>query len=303
MITLLTGANSFEIERFLTTIIDGFSGDVEKYQGSELVVEQLPDLLMGVSLFATKRMIVIKNLSENKSVWKAFSDWMDRISDDIDLILVDYAIDRRTATYKKIKQTIKVRDFASWTDRDVMIAEKWVINESKKMGFELDRKFAQFLINHVGVDQWQLFYAIEKLSLVDEISIDVIKNIIDSNPTENVFNLFETAINGDVDSLNQKIKNLQQTEDVYKLFGLLSAQVFQLVAIANVKNDEYVAVDFNIPKFVIQKMSAVSKKIGNNGIKKIVNIFVQAEVDMKTSTVDPWLVLQTALLKVGQLGR
>ena len=66
MITLLIGENSFEIERALAKIAVAFDGQAEKMDGSELETKQDPDLLMGRTLFAAKRLFIIKSLSDNQ---------------------------------------------------------------------------------------------------------------------------------------------------------------------------------------------------------------------------------------------
>src|ERR1035437_6433304 len=100
MITVLIGENTFEIQRALDLIARDFDGKVEKIDGSNLQLSQLPDILMGVSLFAMSRTVVIRNLSENRAVWPVFGDWLSKISDDIHLILAESKPDKRTATYK-----------------------------------------------------------------------------------------------------------------------------------------------------------------------------------------------------------
>ncbi len=301
MITLLIGENSFEIERALKEISDNFDGIVEKINTKELNVAQLPDILMGVSLFATKRTIVIRNLSENKTVWTALGDWLPKISDDIHLILIEPKPDKRTVTYKALKKCATVKEFQPWSDRDYVTAEKWVVSEAKKLGFDLDKKCAQTIVQRVGVDQWQLFYALEKLSLVDDISIDVIKDIIDANPVENVFNLFETALRGDLDDLKQMLWTLEQTEDVYKLSALLSSQAFQLAAIISATSGDNVAKDFGIHPYVVSKLTPIAKKFGKSGVSKIISIFTEVDDDMKLSRADPWLLIERALVKVANI--
>ena len=69
MITLLMGDNSFEIERALAEIADNFDGVAEKIDGSQIQLSQLPDLLMGVSLFSSARLVVIRDLGQNKAIW------------------------------------------------------------------------------------------------------------------------------------------------------------------------------------------------------------------------------------------
>jgi DNA polymerase-3 subunit delta len=301
MITLLIGENSFEIERTLAEITNGFAGDVEKIDSGKLQLAQLPDILMGISLFATNRVIIIRNLSENKPIWSVFGDWISRISDDIHLVLIESKPDKRTSTYKSLKDNVVIREFQSWTDRDVAKAEKWVIAEAKGQGFSVDAKSAQLLVRRIGVDQWQLFHALEKLALVDFISADVINNVIEPNLSENVFELFETSLRGDIKTLKSMLRILEQSEDVFRLFALLSTQVFQLTAVMSAEKSDNVTKDFGIHPYVVQKLEVVAKRLGKNTISKIVKIFAESDDDMKISKAEPWLLLERALLKVASL--
>lgn len=301
MITLLIGENSFEIEQALTEISANFDGKVEKNNGADLQISQLPDILMGVSLFATARTIVIRNLSENKAIWAVFGDWLKRISDDIHLILVEPKPDKRTMTFKALKAQAKIQEFQSWTDRDTAKAEKWAIGQARQLGFELDSKNAQFLVRRVGVDQWQLFHALEKLALVDNISVEVIKDVIEASPIENVFELFETALKGNSKELKRMIQILEQTEDVYRLSALLFTQAFQLAAVASATKSDNVAKDFGIHPYVVSKLESIAKRLSKNDISKIVKIFAEADEDMKLSRAEPWLLIERALFKVTSL--
>ena len=301
MITLLTGENSFEVERALHGITDVFVGDVEKIDGSSLQLSQLPDILTGISLFATERMVVIRNLSENKVIWSVFGDWLPRISDDIHLVLIEPKPDKRTTTFKLLIKIAKVMDFQLWSDRDTQLAEKWVIAEAKTLGFDLDKVSAQFLVRRVGVNQWALYHALEKLALVDSVSVEVIKDVVEPNLTENVFNLFETALGGDIAELQQSLKILEQTQDVYQLFALLSSQVFQLAAVAHATKTDNVARDFAIHPYVVSKLTPIAKKVGKSGVAKIVKIFASADDDLKLSRAEPWLLIERALIKVANI--
>jgi DNA polymerase III delta subunit len=301
MITLLVGENSFEIQRALDALVADFDGNVEKIEGSELSISQLPDIFMGVSLFADKRLVVIRNLSENKSVWPVLGDWLSKVSDDIHVVLVDPKPDKRTSTYKLLQKSADVHEFMQWSDRDSSVAEKWVAEQVEKWGLQLNKKLIQTLVQWVGIDQWQLFYALEKLSLTDDISKESIKNIIEPNPVENVFNLFETALRGDMKTLNEIVKTLEKTEDVYRLTALLSSQAFQLLAVASVGKDDNVARDFAVHPYVVSKLSPIAKRIGKSGASKIISIFTELDDDMKLSRAEPWLLVERALIKVANM--
>lgn len=301
MITLLVGENSFEIERALAGIKANFAGEVEKIDGNELSLARLPDILMGVSLFSEKRLLMIRGLSENKAVWAVFGDWLDKISDDIHLILIEPKPDKRTATFKALKNKATTEEFQLWSDRDTAKAEQWAVSEAKKLGFDLDKKGAQTLVQRVGVDQWQLFHALEKLAMIDDISEETIKDIIDANLTENVFNLFETALAGDVDELVQMIRTLEQSDDVYRLSALLFSQAFQLAAIISATSSDNVAKDFGIHPYVVSKLTPIAKRIGKGGVTKIISILTEVDDDMKSSKADPWLLIERALIKIANI--
>lgn len=301
MITLLIGENSFEVEQALNDIIAKFDGVIERIDGSQLQLNQLPDILMGVSLFATARTVVIRGLSENKSIWSVFGDWLSRISDDIHLILIEPKPDKRTVTYKALQKVAKVQEFIPWTEKDVQKAEKWVALEAKKQGIDLSTKCVQLVVKRVGVDQWQLFYALQKLKLTDDITPESIKNIIDINPVENVFNLLETAIRGDTFELKAMLVNMEKTEDIYRLSALLFSQVFQLAVISSAEKTDNPAKDFGINPYVVSKMKPLAKQLGKSKITKIVKIFAECDDDMKISRAEPWLLLERALMKVAQI--
>ena len=297
-VLLLTGDNSFEIEREVARIIDDSHVVAERIDGSELEQRDLPDLLMGATLFASKRLIIIKNLSENKIIWLVFGDWLSRISDDTQLVLVEPKPDKRTTTYKALQKQATVSEFKVWGERDTATAEKWAIAEAKKMGFSLDTKSAQVFVARIGMDQWQLYHGLEKLLLAGDSSVEMIEAIIDAKPSENVFNLFDAALRGDRQKVSDMLKTLELTEDPYRLFGLLSGQAFQLTAVAVAAPGDEIAKDFGVHPYAVSKLQTVAKKLGRAGARKVIEAFAKADDDMKISRGEPWLLIERTLLSL-----
>jgi DNA polymerase III delta subunit len=298
MITLLTGSNSFEINEALNKLIEAFDGRAEKIDGTSLELKNLPDLLMGSTLFAEKRLVIIRDLSSNSSVWEKLPEWIPRISDDIQLVLVDEKPDKRLTAYKELKKVADVKEFNPWGDRDYSLAENWILERSKSLGIQLDKRVAHQIVERVGLDQWQLAQALEKLSLLDEITPETVEVTIDASPSENVFQLFETALEGDSKKVHSMIQTLELTEDPYKLFALLSSQVFQLAAVASAGAGDDPSKDLAIHPYVASKLSRHAKKFGKSGTKKILSNFAQADTDMKISKAEPWLLIERALLSI-----
>jgi len=299
MIILITGENSFENDRAVREIVSSFDGVPERIDGSELEIKQLPDLLMGVTLFASKRLVIIKNLSENKSIWNDFIDWLPRISDDVQVVLVEAKPDKRIKTYKELQKVAIIKESTLWSDRDTAKAEQWVTSEATRLGFLLDKKSAHKLIERVGIDQWLLAQALEKLSVVDIVSPEVIEELIEANPLENVFMLFESALKGDALKIKKMLTTLELTEDAFRLLGLLSGQAVQLAVLAiSDKPSAEVAKDMGVHPYALSKLAPAAKKLGRSGAKKVVMAFAEADTAAKTSATDPWLLVERALIKV-----
>lgn len=299
MITLLTGENSFELERTLKKIAGDFEGVAEKIDGSILELRQLPDLLMGGTLFAARRLIVIKQLSDNKTLWTNLTDWLPRVSADVHLVLVEPKPDKRTKTFKDLQKAAHVEEFKLWSERDTSMAEKWAIFEAQTQGFVLDISSARTLVQRIGVDQWALYRALEKLAVLDEVTPAVIADIIELSPVENVFNLFETALRGNTPAVSEMIRTFELTEDPYRLFGLLSGQVFQLAALAvSDRPSGEVAKALGAHPYAVSKMTSYANTLGKAGAKKVLAAFVEADDGMKTSVAEPWLLIERALVKI-----
>lgn len=298
MITLLTGENSFEMTRALAAITADFSGQAEKYDGSDLDLARLPDLLMGGTLFSSKRLVIIKRLSDNKQLWDALSDWLEKTDIDIHVVLIEPKPDKRTKTYKELKKHATVREFTPWGDRDMLQAERWVAEEASRQGLSLDKHHAQQLVARVGLDQWQLFHAIEKLAVFDVVTSDDIERHIEATPTENVFNLLDAALRGDSKTVGTMIRTLQRSQDPYMTFGLLSGQVFQLTVLAaSGRPAAEIAGGIGAHPYALGKLAPHAKRLGKGGAKRILAIFAQTDVQMKSTGHDPWLLIENALAK------
>jgi len=299
VITVLTGDNSFELARALTAIRADFAGAAEQYDGEELELAQLPDLLLGGTLFSTERLVIIKNLSDNKKLWDVLLDWLEKSDTDTHVVLVEPKPDKRTKTYKELKKNATVREFAVWGDRDVLAAEKWVSDEAARQGATLDKKLAQQLVARVGLDQWQLFHALEKLAVLDAVDAATIERVIEANPTENVFNLLDAALRGNSKKVSDMIRTLQISQDPYMTFGLLAGQVFQLAALAVTdKPSAEVASAIGAHPYALGKLAPYAKKLGRARIKKIVAIFADADTAMKSTPTEPWILIEQALVWV-----
>ncbi len=296
MITLLTGENTFESTRALDHIERAFDGTIERVNGDDIEPSDLPDILMGATLFSPTRLVVIKGLSENKPVWNELGEWLPRVSDEVHVVFVETKPDKRVKTYKELVRQAEVTEFPAWSERDAAKAGQWVAAEATRMKFAMNTKSVQTLVRRVGVDQWRLFHALEKLSVLDTVSPDVIEDVIEARPSENVFQLLDAALRGNRAQVKAMLTTLAHTDDPYMVFGLLSSQVVQLATLATTdKLAADVAKDIGAHPFAVSKLAPHARTFGKSGAKRIVAAFANADRAMKTTAADPWLLIERAL--------
>jgi len=295
MITLLTGDNSFERHEALQAIVAGFDGVAERIDGAVLELRQLPDLLMGGTLFADKRLVIISDLTSNSSLWQKLPGWLPRLSDDVHLVLIEEKPDKRTISYKALKDVARLQNYPAWTDRDYQKAEQWFEARAKTQKLTLDKKTVHHVVSRVGVNQWLLANALETLLLLDEITPEAINQTIIANESENIFELFETALNGNRAALRDILRTLEVQEDPYATFALLSSQAFSLAAVAYADDTQNASKDFAIHPFVASKLIRHTKRLGKPAVARIMKKFAQTDADMKLSKAEPWLLIERLL--------
>lgn len=299
MITLLTGDNSFEVKQALAKRIADHTSEVEYFDGEEQTISGLTDMLLGQSLFSAKKVVVVSKASANSQLWGVLPEWLEKVDDDSEIILVEPGVDKRTATYKWLKKHVEVEEHAAWSERDTPKAEAWAVSHAKSLGKPLDKKVARALVERTGVDQWRIYHALEKLALLDEIREADVENIVEQSPSENIFSLFETALSGDAKKLHEKIETLSLTEDAYKAMGLLASQAFQLAVLASTdKPSAEVAKDLGAHPYVLGKLSPHAKRLGRSGARQVVQALAKADMRLKSTDAEPWAVIEQALMAI-----
>lgn len=300
MITLIIGENAYERDRAVASIVADFEDETERYDGVEISVEDIRQFMQGLSLFATKRLIIIKNLSENKAAWEEMAIQADNDSADTHIVLIEPKPDKRTKAYKTLHQYAKVSEHKPFNERDTGRVTSWVKQVAASERIDIAPEAISELVRRVGVDQYQLYNELTRLSVLGTITKDVVEAHTELSSHDNVFTLLSTALEGDNTRLHQKIATLQLTNDPYMTFGLLSAQIFQLSALVLVhKPPQETAQLIGASPFVLHQLSGVAKQLTTKDVRRLANLVADADIKLKTASRDPWVVIEATLLSIG----
>ena len=300
MITLLTGDNTFAIGDALnvrtkqTRDTLGFAA-ITTVDAGDLNLNDLPQLLLGASLFATERLIVIRDAAANKIVWEKLVELLPGVGDETSVILIAPTADKRTKTYKWLQKNAKVHESRDLSDGELL---QWLKTEANRAGIDIKPDVARYLIDYVGTDQWRLGQELEKLVLSGKTpTAELIRELVEPNPQASVFQLLDAVMAGKSAQVEQYLKIIQGGEDPYRFFGLLSNQIYALLLCAAAGNRDAatIARDSGVHPFVIRKLQPIARKLNAIQRQTIVNTIADLDRQLKSTGADPWTLIRVAL--------
>ncbi len=303
MTITLTGDNEFAIRQTVRTLVAAFeqkygAHGIERVDADTLEPRQLPSLLMGVTLFSDKRLIILRGAAANKPFWEALGDYIEKVPADTVVIIVEPTPDKRTRTYKLLKAKSDFREFPVLGDAQLV---QWVTSQVKEVGASISRADAQYLVERAGRDQWRLSEEIKKLAsfnpVIDRSAIDT---LVEPSPEGTAFALLDAALSGQTQQVIGMIDQLKTQEDPYKLFGLLASQVHTLavVVMAEGRSADQIAKEAGLHPFVVRKTVNVAQRLGKERVAVIARSVARCDIQLKSTGADPWDLLRVCLQKV-----
>lgn len=298
MITVLAGENSYEREQELARLVATATGDVSRYDGDTLTPEQLPDIFMGATLFSSERLVIIRGVSDNSSVWNLLPDWLPRASDDTHVVLVEPKPDKRTATWKAIHKAANVVQLSAWTDRDTHAATRWLEDEANTRGITMEKGVAQEIVRRRGVDQHSLHHTLEQLAPLQTVTRADINELLEASEQENVFQLLEASLQNKPDTVLRMTGTLRRDNDPYMTVGLLTSQLFSLAGLiyGEDKPQQEVAKTLGVSPYALRNLASLARQVNRSLLQRRITALAQADYAMKTRTTDPWSEIEAALL-------
>ena len=295
--TLLYGPNGYAIKSEVSTRVAGFLNDhgnhgLERYDGLQIDDKALPEILQGASLFSDERLVIIRDADKNKPLWNALADWIKKIPDEVQVILVSDQPDKRTKTFKELQKQGTVREYGLLKRPELI---RWVIEQS---GGKLDNNLAGQLVDRVGDDQFRLSGELDKLLLHGSITKELIIDLVEPTPQHSVFELLDAVINRRQNTAEELLNELRLSEDPYMFFGMLSKQVHMLAALVSGANAGQVAKEFGAHPFVVQKLSSAARTLKWPQIKTIIDTLAKLDEELKSTGIEPWLLIEKATIKI-----
>lgn len=303
---ILYGSNSYSKDLDLRQIqkiaVDnGFQ--VERYDGADVEIADLINLISGVSLLSEKRFIIVKNISENTATWSKLPGLLTNWAGDIILVIVEDKLDKRLKSFKELSKVAEIREFKELSTKDEGLLVEKIQKLTAEHGMRASPKEAKALVDWVGLDEWRLKSAIERLVLVEDFSESAIKKYIPRSAEDNIFDIFESALRGKADEVSSALNTLKSsgtTDEAYQFFGLISSQLFNLISLKvghnEAKTTDQIAKTIKANAWALSKLDSLAVLTSVEELKDLNIKFVRTDEAIKESGIAPWDLIESLLI-------
>ena len=199
MIYLIHGENAYLQEVELQKIVKSTGVAPERVDTDALSLNALADIVRGGSLFAMKRLVVIRELSSDATLFGRLAEWAGEVPDETTIVLLERKLDKRTKAYKVIIKAATVLLADSLTERDIRTAEGWLRAIAKQYSVSLSptqitQMAERALVTSEKassrvVDQMQLAHAVKALAGAEAVTDEIIATVLPQAMADSVFDM------------------------------------------------------------------------------------------------------------------
>lgn len=298
----LTGPNTYEVKVKLKTLIDAFAkehGDlaVQIIDASDTGINVLRQALTSLPFLSLKKLVVIKDLTQNKALAEEVEQLLKSLPETTDLVIVESSIDKRLTTYKTLKNET---DFQEFKALDQAATTSWLIKTAKDLSANINSIDARYLSERVGLEQERLFNEVSKLALYDpNITKSNIDLMTDASPQSTIFDLLEAAFAGNKKRVLQLYnEQRQQNVEPQQITSMLTWQLHVLAVVLSAKDKaaDQLAKEAGLNPFVVRKSQASARNLTLNQLSHLTNDLLAIDRKAKTKGMDLDDALQHYLL-------
>ncbi len=299
MIYLILGENAYRAEQELARLIKDSGVPPERLDSALLTANTLADIVRGGSLFSEKRLVVLRQLSENKAVFEKLAEWAGEVPSDTTLVLLETKLDKRTKAYKTVVKNAKMITAVPLTERDAGLAEEWLRKLTKERGVNLSPSQVRNMVQRAMIpgekastryiDQMQLAQAIAALAVLDEINDEAIATVLPPATSDTVFDLLEMAASRQSAKVEALLSSLARSEDPHKVMALVMGQWAQLVSVALADGaPATVATELGMHPYVAKKMQQLVSDFTKQQLRTLTSLAANLDAGVKRSQFAPW---------------
>jgi len=310
MIYFIYGQDSYRSKRKLEEIVLGYkkvhkSGlNLIYIDAKEKDFEDFYSNFKIASMFAEKKLIILKNVFIDKKFQEDFLENIKSIESLKDIVIVyeNEKVDERIKIFKSLEKYAKCQEFGCLSAANF---KKWILGEFEKSGAKINPDALDLLIEFVRNDLWQMANEINKLSNYKEnstIEKTDVELLVKPNIENDIFKTIDALA-----SKNKKLalsllhKHLDNGDNSLYLLSMIAYQFRNLLTIKELQSTQpygAIAKKSGLHPFVVQKSFYLCNQFSIEQLKKIYQRIFQVDLDIKTGKIDSELALDLLLAEI-----
>lgn len=294
-VTTLCGSNSYEIGQELRTRLERFlsvnkdSAGIERIDatsvendGAEIIAR-----LESPTLFASQKLVIIRDLSQNPELSEQFIDWLESLGSDqeSEIVIVDPGLDGRSKLYKQLKAKT---DFKEYGMLNEAMLRAWVQKAVRSAGGTIGMAEATYLIDYVGLNQQSLASEIEKLLIYDSmISKASIELLVEPNIESTTFQLADAAFARQrAKAIRLYLEQRANKTDAIMVIGALAWQLHLLMLVKSAEQGssaDQIAKETGLNPWAVSKAKQLAQAISAQDLASAIDKLLLIDIKSKSA--------------------
>lgn len=299
VIHLILGENTYKAEQELARIVKDSGVAPERLDAGSLTANTLADIVRGGSLFSEQRLVVLRQVSDNKPVFEKLAEWAGEVPSDTTLVLLETKLDKRTKAYKALIKVAKVIAVNPLTERDHGTAEEWLRKQARDTKVDISPQQVADMVRRAYIDgdkpamryidQMQLARAVKALAGIGKVTDEMIATLLPPAVSDTVFDLLEMATRRERAKVDALLANLERYDDPHRTLALLLGQWAQVVSVALADTPPAtIATELGLHPFVAKKQQQLAMGFTPTQIRQLTALAADLDAGAKRSKFAPW---------------
>jgi DNA polymerase-3 subunit delta len=257
------------------------------------------------SMFAEKKLIILKNVFGNIRFQEEFLENIKTLEDIKDIIVIyeDNVPDQRTKFFKALQKNAKCQEFNYLS---LVTLKRWAVQQFEKNKTRINPDALELLVSFVGNDLWQMANEINKLSNYKNGSVvrkEDVELLIKPNIENDIFKTIDAlASKNKKQALYLLHRHLENGDNSLYLLSMISYQFRNLLIIKELqdKKSPYATIvkKSGLHPFVVQKSYYLCSQFSMPELKKIYLKIFQVDSDIKTGKIEAETALDLLLAEI-----
>jgi len=310
MIIFLYGEDTYRSRQKLNEIVDHYkkihkSGlNLKLFDFKKDSFEDFRDAFRSFTMFAEKKLMILKNVFSNSSIAKNFEDFLDKLSDSTDVILFyEEKVDEEDPLFLLLKKSGKSQNFKLLKGRSL---KNWVKREFKRYSVKIDESAINLLLDFVGNNLWQMVNEVKKMvnyKNKKEIKTKDVRILVRPKIEIDIFRTIDAiATKNKKRAIFSIKKHLEKGDSPSYILAMINFQFRNLLIIRDLinrgKSLTAISKEANLHPYVIKKSYALAKKFQFDELKKIHQKIFKADLSIKTGKISPQAALDLLITEI-----